>query len=93
MPNDKPYMENAGSWKAEFSKRLTDYQTLVDNHRELEKVFEAEKQVALDTLRTAWIEELRGGRSNSCSRSRRSSPATSARSRRAAPPTPTGRPP
>ena len=60
MPNDKPYMENAGSWKAEFSKRLTDYQTLVDNHRELEKVFEAEKQVALDTLRIAWIEELRG---------------------------------
>ena len=60
MDRKSHFEESSTTWNAEFTKRLTAYQALIDAHRTREKEFEDEKGAALEALRTSWLQELQG---------------------------------
>jgi len=60
MKRKTSFEEDSTTWNAEFSKRLSAYQQLVDTYHEREKKFEEEQQSALEALRTTWMQELKG---------------------------------
>ena len=59
MKRKKNFEDDSTTWNAEFTKRLTAYQELIDTQRGLEKKFDEEKQNALEALRKEWIQDLK----------------------------------
>lgn len=53
------FLEDPDNWPAEFTKRLTAYQQLVDDLHAREKKFDEERRSALEALRGEWLAELK----------------------------------
>lgn len=59
MKIDRHLIDDPDTWHAEYTKRVTGYQDLLDKHRAALETFELDKRAALDELRGKWLEKLK----------------------------------